>query len=272
MARPVIDASAASRAYADAFRKLAEFSGFKPKVVLRAESGSFLKAWAGETKVATDKIVERRARARVLYSITNGGRASASAGYLTINSGMRGGEPGQMWHRTKRGKYQNAGIMDLRHGGYRWSNIHFPNDDWPEMVNAVHKVGDGLRLLVPRAIRSVGLARQSVVQIADSLGIDLTAVAGGRISAAGIAKARAAMAANGRAYQNGVGYLSGGDVKAYAQMVNRLPYNTKIGMDMTANSVLAKRSKFIETAWKKGVFDSHAQVARSFPNLLRIAA
>jgi hypothetical protein len=272
MARPVIDARAASAAYQRAFAQLATFSGFDPKAVLRAESGSFLKAWAGQTKVATEASAERRARARVLYGITYKGRASPDSGYMTINSGLRGGQPGEMWKRTTRGKFQQAGMMDLKNGGYRWANIHFDNADWPQMVNAAHKVGDGLRLTVPKSARAVGLSRQSVLQIADALNIDLNSVAGGRLSSAGIAKARAALATSGRAYQNGTGFLSGDQVKAYAQMVNRLPYNTKIGMDLTAYRVLGQRARFIETAWKKGVFGSAQSVAKSFPNLVRVAA
>lgn len=272
MVAPVIDASGAAAAYSRAFRALAQFSGFSSKTVLRAESGSFLKAWAGETKVATVAGAERRARARVLYGITNSGQASSYFGYMTVNSGMRGGEPGLMWHRTKNRKFQMAGVLNLNGMGHRWSNLHFTDGDWEGMVRGAQRIGDGLRKMLPLAGQSVGLARQSVVQIADQLGIDLNAVAGGRLSAAGIAKARAAIASSGRAYQNGVGFLSGDDVKAYAQMINRLPYNSKIGMDYTANSVLGRRAKFIETAWKKGVFESQAKTARSFPNLVRVAA
>jgi hypothetical protein len=262
-----MDNRKATSAYTEAFRRLKRMTGFDHRRVLRAEAGAILKTWAGRTKVATQASVQRRAIARALYSITNRGRAAAAAGYMTINSGTRGGETGRMWRRTNRGKFQQAGHMNFPSGDYRWAWVHFPNIDWPEMQSGAAKAQERLRKLVPAAKRSIGLARQSVLQIADSLGIDLLRVPGGGVSAAGIAKARAALASNGRRYRNGTGRQGGSEVKAYVDLFNFLPYNQAIGMDRALLGVMAGRAKFIEKSYEKGVFDTERGILKAFPGL-----
>lgn len=257
----------ATAAYAEAFRRLARMSGFDHRTVLRAESGSILKQWAGRTKVARPERVRQRAIARALYSITNKGRASPVGGYVTVNSGVRGGPAGQIWFRTRKNKFQLAGIMALPNTGHRWSNLHYRNDDWTGIVAGVQKAEDAVRKLVPLAEKSANLSRQSVVQIADSLGIDLLRVPGGGISGAGLAKARSAMASNGVLYRNGTSGQGGNDVTAYVDLINRLPYGTKIGMDRVLAGVVAGRARYIEKSYEKGAFDSVRRVAAAFPGL-----
>lgn len=271
MIAPAADPSAVVAGYQAAFRRLRDLPGFTPALALRAEAGVILKTWAGRTKVSTLGAAERSARARALYAITYRGRASANAGFLTINSGRRGGIPGQMWRRTRRGKFQSAGYMDLRTGAHRWSWIHFPKDDWPEMQAATATAANNLRTMLPAARRSIGLSRQSVLQIADALGLDLTRVqGGGALSSAGLAKARAALASDGRTYRNGTGHQAGGAVSAYVTLINTLPYGRKLGMDRTLLGVLAGRAGFIERLYGLGVFGSQAKVARAFPNFIAV--
>jgi hypothetical protein len=254
-------------------RRMAQLTGFKPRTVLLGFAGVVLKTWAGRTKVATASQSEIRARARALYSITNRGRASAYSGFLTINSGRRGGHPGQMWYRTKRGKFQSAGLMDVkRTGSHRWANIHFPDDDWAAMQTAAAKAGTAISTMIPAARRSIGLSRQSVVQIADSLGIDLLRVqGGGTLSGAGLAKARAALASTGKSYRNGFGASSGDEVRAYVDLINRLPYGRRIGMDRTLLGVLAGQVRYFEKSYAKGAFDTQVAAARAYPNLFRVS-
>src|SRR5690606_7898240 len=122
--------------------------------------------------------------------------------------------------------------------------------------------GAALKVMLPRALQSVGLSRQSVVQIADALGIDLTAVKGQGISPAGIAKARAAIASNGRSYRNGTGVQAGDPIRYHVTLINRLPYGRRTGMDRTLAFVVAGRAKHIEIAYRKGAFGSMATVRR----------
>lgn len=267
-----LDAREVCGAYSQALRKMAALSGFDQRTVLRAEAGSVLKRWAGLTKVSTVGQAERSARARALYGITYKGKASANAGFMTINSGARGGTPGWMWHRTANRKFQTAGVMNLSSGNYRWANIHFPNDDWVEMQRAAEQAGQALRTMVPRARQSVGLSRQSVVQIADALGIDLLRVPGQGISAAGVAKARAALASTGKAYRNGTGYSGGDDIRPYIDLISTLPYGRKIGHDRNLLTAINGRRRYFQESYFKGAFDSMKSAAAAFPNLFKITA
>jgi hypothetical protein len=246
---------------------LARFSGRDLRKVILAETGSILKACAGDTKVGTQKSAEKRATARALHSITFNGKAAATSGFMTVNSGARGGTPGWMWHRTKRGKFQTAGLMNLRNGNRRWANIHFRDDDWQAMVAAADKAKAKLLDLVPAAKRSLGLARQSWVQIADDLGIALEAVPGGRISAQGIAKARAALASNGLAYANGEAREYGEARAFFVELVNRLPYGRKIALDRILVKNINARVRFFEQNLARGVFDRLHTFARAYPGL-----
>jgi hypothetical protein len=127
---------------------------------------------------------------------------------------------------------------------------------------------------VPKSIAkgraSIGLSRQSVVQIADALGIDLLRVqGGGTISGAAIASARASVATTGKTYRNGTGARGGDQVRAYVDLVNRLPYGRKIGMDRTLLGVLAGQNKYFERSYAKGAFDTQKAAIRAFPNLFK---
>lgn len=266
-----LDTSQIGAAYGAALRRMAALTDLDQRQILRAEAGSILKTWAGRTKVATAQATEIRGRARALRSITDQGRASATSGFLTINSGRRSNNPGQMWYRTRRGKFQAAGMMNVKSGGaWRWSWIHFPNDDWSAMQAAAAKASAALVAMIPAARRSAGLARQSVVQIADALNIDLLQVPGGGVSAAGLLKARAALASTGSAYYNGTARSAGTDIKPYIDLFNGLPYALRIGMDRTLLGVVAGRTKFFEQSYAKGAFDSLQKTARAYPGLFTV--
>lgn len=250
-----------------ALHGLARFTGADLSTVIRAEAGSILKACAGQTKVATIASARDRAVARSLNSITHRGRATPSYGYMTINSGQRGGEPGLMWYRTKQGRFQLAGDMRLPSGSYRWSNLHFPNLDWPGMVEGAEKAARHLRDRVPAARQAIGLARQSWVQIADAIGIALESVPGGRLSAAGLAKARAAIASNRRSYVNGTGTEHTRAQTYFVELVNRLPYGTGIGLDRVLIRNVNARVRFFEQNLRRGVFDKLSTLARAYPGI-----
>lgn len=271
--RPVIDATAASRAYAKAFRRLGELPSFDHRTVLRAESGIFLKTWAGETKVATQGLTDRRSRLAAIRHLELTGQHGVS-----VNAGVRG-DYGTVFLRTRNGHWRRTHDPAFRRvGGMTGTGLrtkpgdHYTEHDWLLLQDVIAKTKAAVPRFLESGRKSIGLSRQSVVQIADALNIDLGAVAGGRLSPQALAKARAALASSGRSYRNGVGRLTGDAVRAYAEMVNLLPYNTKIGMDRTADSILAKRAKFIETAYAKGAFESMSGVARSFPNLMTFRA
>lgn len=264
-----LDATKVSAAYSDAFKRLRGMNGFSQKAILRAEMGSILKAWAGDTKVATADQIERRTRARVAYNLGMQ-KASDNVARVTVNNGARGGFRGEMWHRTlKNKKWQQAGRV-LANDNFVPANIHWRTFEWNQIQQAGADYVKQLRIRRAASQKASGLARQSVVQIADQLGIDLNDVAGGGVSAAGIAKARAALASSGKFNQNGVGSQGGDETKGYVEGFTRLPYGSKIGMDRSLLGVLARRASFIQQAYKKGAFESIAREAKAFPNIFRV--
>jgi hypothetical protein len=239
-------------------------------MVLRAEAGSILKKWAGVTKVADRESADERARYRAgKRAFGNLGGASKNQYRLSVNTGVRGGIPGWVWYMHPSNRFMLAGYIDDSGGVHPNPQRRFKNEAWSQISSGMQVYGGHLSTLLPHAHKSIGLARQSVIQIADSLGIDLSAVQGQGVSAAGINKARAAIASSGRAYKNGLGSQGGDDAKAFVQLINRLPFGVKSGMDRGLAGVLSGRAKFIETAYKKGAFDSAKNAAKSFPNVFK---
>lgn len=268
--RATLDASRVGPAYTAAFQHLRTLPGFSQKNLLRAEMGSVLKAWAGDTQVATADQIERRTRARVAHALGLS-KADANPARATVNNGARGGFRGEVWVRTRRKKFQQAGRI-TETGAFIPAWKHWTAQDWGAINYAGTEYAARLRARRADAQNSLGLARQSVIQIADNLGIDLNEVAGGRLSAIGIAKARAAIASSGKSFQNGLGYQMGDEVKFAIEGLTRLPYGLKIGMDQGALRAVNGRAQFIQTAYKKGAFDSMKKAAASFPNVFKVGA
>lgn len=273
-----LDASEVTAAYTAAFRRLRALTGFDTKAVLRAEAGSILKAWAATVKVKTEEMVERSTRASIgkrLGTLSGGGSNPYG---ITVNTGTRKLETrGDVWFRTRKGEFQRAGYI-TPDGVYLPENMHFRAEDWARIKQGAQQYAAQLKRRLPMVKRSAGLGRQSVIQIADSLGIDLLQVEGGRLSAAAIAKARAAIASTGNNYQNGKGTQGGDDNSAYVELLNTLPYNTKAhttegkGMDNALLWVLSGRANFIKKSYEKGAFDSMAKTMKAFPNVFKEAA
>ncbi len=266
-----IDPSRAVAAYSSAFRKLRELEGFSQAQILRAEAGVILKTWAGRTKVANPHAAELFAR----YRATKRAFGQTSAGKnpygISVNSGRRNGVPGVVWFRTKRGKYQEAGLI-YPSGYISQRNIHFKDDDWARIEAGMVAYAAELKTILPGAQNAIGLARQSVIQIADALGIDLLSVrGGGQLSSAAITKARGAIASNGRFYQNGIGQAGDAGTTSYVNLFTRFPLGGKIGMDSTLALILAGRAGYIEQSYKKGAFESVRSAAKAFPNLFNLS-
>lgn len=268
--RVTISADQASAAYGRAFGTLKQLPGFKPFTVLRGETGIILKTWAGRTKVATQQQTDASTRIHVVRSLDL--TRAPSPGDISVNTGQRS-VFGRVWVRSpsRRGGGRNwrlAGRIAPTGRSFTPERYHWKDKTWVDIKEAVADVSSALRRKLPTGRRARGLARQSVLQIADALGIDLLKVkGGGTLSAAGIAKARAALATTGRGYRNGTGQQLGTQERAVITLINRLPYGPKIGMDRTLIGILAGRAKFIATAYAKGAFASMHTAARAFPYL-----
>lgn len=247
---------------------LLQFSGQSLRPILRAEAGSILKACAGQTKVAPMDQIELNERGRTLRAL---GLTSKQGSRVSINQGIRG-QFGKVWrqtgyHRTTGDRAGQRGVQQTHAAGFKPLWRHYGDEAWAEIRDAVSRFRQALRTRVPAAKKSQGLSRQSWVQIADSAGIRLETVAGGGISAAGIAKARAALASNGLAYQNGQAreYL---DNKAFViELINGLPWGRKMQLDQILIRNINARARYFEQNLARGVFDQLSTIARRYPGL-----
>ena len=266
-------------AFTAGLRALARAVPVSSKQVLRAEAGVILKTWAGRTKVATKPTADRRTWSHILgrsgLGLSGADRARPADTAITVNSGIRGAF-GRVWVRTTRDaanplgdRYRLAGTISPTGQSFSPENYRWKTRDWVAISAVVSAVADQSRRKLPRGRASIGLARQSVVQIADDLGIPLETVrGGGSLSAAGIAKARRALAVTGRTYRNGTGRESSQSTRAFfIELVCTFPAGTAIGMDRTLAGVLIGRTRFFEQSVAKGTFATLARVARAYPNL-----
>lgn len=266
MVAPSFDTSRAQAAYASAFQQLAALPGFSQKEVLRAEAGVILKTWAGRTPIAKQEKSDRTSRLQLIskFHLTRAGNSN-----VTINAGVRG-PVGFIWNRGQSGKFRLAGKIAPDASSVQWSNYHFRDTEWNAILEAGTTYADNIAGYISRGRRSAGLACQSIVQIANALGIDLAQVSGGNLSATKLARAQSALASNGRAYQNGIGMEGGDETAGYIDLINSLPYGRKIGMDRTLAGVLAGRAGYIKQSYAHGAFNSMARVAAAFPNLITV--
>jgi methyl coenzyme M reductase subunit D len=260
-----LDASQVTRAYSSALRQLARLSGFDQRAVLLGEAGIILKTWAGRTKVATQAQADRRSWRHIIGRRGLDLGTAREPGDVSVNVGDRG-PFGRVWVRTKKGKYRLAGQIEEKSLAFRPMNFHWSRGTWVDIREAVADVTHQGKKKLARGRRAAGLARQSVVQIADALGIDLLAVkGGGTLSSSGIAKARAALATTGRPYKNGTGSVLGAKEKTVITLINRLPYGIPQKMDRTLLGILSGRAKFFERNYAERVFDSMSNTARAYP-------
>lgn len=230
------------------------------KRVLRAEAGSILKACAGRTKVASATAITTNERLRIVKDLGfNGGNRE---GDIYINAGIRG-DFGKVWRRTRGRK----GFQQTHAAGFKPLNRHFGDKAWIDLQEAVadFKIQAGKR--IPLAKKSGGLARQSWVQIADTLGILLEMVPGGGLSGAGLAKARAALNSKGAAVQNGFSEQEARQHGFLLRIINRLPYGTKAGLDAVLVTVMNGRAAYFQQNLARGVFGDQAKLLRAYPGL-----
>lgn len=269
-----------AKKFAESLRTIAKLQGFSEQTVTLAEVGVVLKTAAGRTKVTDPALVTRKAmrlayrRARyTVYGsdVLNSNKGATEPGVASINLGIKGAY-GVVWYKTRPEKRRanNTGPKHFQ----RVFNSNFTRTGWhindPDWVTAEKLVGI-FKALLPeeraRGEKSVGLGRQVWVQMADDLGIRLEEVkGGGTLSAAGIAKARAAIASTGKAYRNGAGT---GEYKAdesfFAKLVCTYPYWQKLKFDVTILSVMQGRAQYFQQNVNREVFASHAATVKAYP-------
>ena len=269
-------------------KRLGQLTGFSQRQVLLGFAGVVLKTCAGRTKVSTQARVDRSSHLHAVKSLGYSGskKEGRGMGDVTVNAGFRKDKLpfGHVWIRARnrgnktdwlmaRGANFSAPQGKGAFSHYRRSlkSLKGSTGNWFANVDkAATEVATKLPISIAKGRRSIGMARQSWVQIADALGIDLLKVqGGGTLSAEGIAKAKAALASSGKAFRNGYGLQGGSGGYDFVDLINRYPGGRKLGFDRTLLGVLAGQNKFFQQSYAKGAFDSQAKACRAYPNLFR---
>lgn len=256
-----------SRKFMEAMTGLQRNLGVSMKTVIRAETGSILKQCAGDTKVATQQKADTRSRTKVTRELGYSGRGRSRGEHpVTVNSGQRG-EVGRVFILKKDG----SGYRRTHNKSFDPLHQHYRNKQWYDIRDAIADVKAGWQSAIPLGRAAIGLARQSWIQIADAIGIQLETVPGGGISAAGLAKARAAIASDGRAYVNGQAAEFQTNKSFIVELVNRLPYGRKAKLDRVLVRRINGRAAFFAKNVKLGVFNSVSKILAAYPGF-KVAA
>jgi hypothetical protein len=262
--------------------------------VIKGEAGSILKECVLRTKVAKTTQVNARAGAEANRStrarMFGGSGKKLKRGEMWRNAGrLKGGSTaGRVWFRIPRGPGTKFLLLKGVDGANIWGSgrpktlrrrggigISATRSDYPSkklMARAEYfeaQVKQEEKAKRVRGDNARGLARQSWVQISDDAGIVLESVRGGRSATAAIAKARRAIASNGRRYDNG-----GADwrnvassFRASLTLRNFYPLAPQLRFQQTLNSVIAGRVGYARRVLGEGVLPMAARIARAYPNI-----
>jgi hypothetical protein len=247
--------------------------GLNTKYVMRKEVGSILKKWAGLVKVTPPDQSERKSRQFLVHNICGSGKGVPAERGAWINIGNRSDKRntlgvGGVWWRTpntKSGESRFIAIRAGQGGGYtkRDGRKRAPLS----ALTATAQYDGRIAAEIVKGMGARSLARQSVVQAADMIGIRLEDVEGGGISAEGLRKARSAIASNGRFYQNGAGSEAETAKGMIITVTNRLPYGKGAKLDTKLEQAIRGRVSFFEKNLGMGVFKDYKTIADKYPGM-----
>ncbi len=259
------------------FRAIAQGAHASALDVLRGEAGIILKGCAALTSVATAPKADKRSNKRFLRGLELTGNNPGIP--VTVSAGVKkGSQFGRVFLRTNKGGWRRTHEANFRpvagmpSDGRKKPGDHYSEHDWLLLKSTIQTVKGGVTAARAAGRKTIGLARQSWIQIGDALGIPLETVKGGRvfgknISSAAIIKARGAVAGNGQRYVNGLGTEQRKTYETIITLINRYPRAYKLKMDATLRSVLHARVAFFEKNLSLGVFNRIRDVCRAYPYL-----
>lgn len=258
------------RKFTDAGRAISDAAGVAFEDWARGASGVILKEWTANIAVPPTARIEDRARGRanLHLGISRSQNPSFSGNQyqISVNTGGRKGQPGVVWTRTKKRKWQVVG--NVANGTFIPANRHFTAEKWGLMNAGAQRIAQLAPELIAAGKSAAGLARQSVIQIADALGIALETVRGGiGIGADGIAKARAAVASDGRIYQNGTGTHTKTGTAFEIEMIDSYSRNREAKVQEALETAIRLQTLEFERNLSAKVFDSARKTAKAYPYL-----
>jgi hypothetical protein len=253
-------ADAELRKFADAGTAIVRATGATFEQWAEGEMGLILKGTAGAIAAQTPAKAELRARVKALKNF------GLTKGDVTINAGLRG-EEGRVWVRTRKKKWSLAGTIGHNAGAFRPENKHFTDDTWRDVEGGVSDYQSQAGIIAI-AKRTVGLARQSVIQMADAVGILLERVAGGNgLSARDLGQARSAVASDGKTYLNGFGTRLKTAEGFSIEVINRYPNLHAAKIDIALATAIGERTGYMQQVLRERLGKSAEQVAKAFPYL-----
>lgn len=249
------------RKFTDAGRAMSRAANISFEQWAEGETGITLKGWAGLIAAQTVTKAETRQRNRVLNKL------GLTKGNTTINSGVRGPQ-GLTYVKISKGRYMAAGTVGHNAIGYKPFNERHLSKRLVNDAAAAASTYQGQSALVAIGKRTIGLARQSIVQIGDMLGIALEAVKGGHgLSAAQVQQARNAVAGDGKTYQNGFGERTKSGDQFSITLINRYPFLDKAKIDVALWSVISQSLNAMTLALQADLFRDTSRAAKAFPYL-----
>jgi hypothetical protein len=259
-----------------AFRTIAKVARVSGETVLDGMAGVILKACAGDTAVATQAKSKIRAQTQLIRDLgLTGGKKSGAFDIVTINAGAKA-EFGRVFLRTTTGHWRRSHdanfipVPGMPSPGRKKPGDHYSDYQWLVLKSALQAVRAQVGAARSAGLKTIGMARQSWIQIADALGIRLETVrGGGRLSASAITKARGAMSYRGRKFINGLATRERKQSGALLTLINRYPggRNQGLGFDRLINRHLIGQVRYFEKNLELGVFNSIAKTARAYPFL-----
>lgn len=257
--RPYVDMSKATSAFNAGVNYMSRLTGIDKRKITLAEAASVLKACAAETKVAKLDKVEQGAILRAFR-----GSGLTRGGQFTVNAGVKKGAPFGRVFMVKRGG-PGAGYRRTHDAAFQTLRQHYRDPDWLALQQTVALAKEKETRAMMRAPDSVALARGSWVLLADSLGVRIEEVPGGRIGAGAIAAARASKARRGLQARNAASVINSEPSRFFVTLINRYPGGQALGFQRKLAAAISGRALYMARALEKGFDASAAQTARLFP-------
>lgn len=251
--------------FTQAGKAIADTMGQTFEVWAMGEASIICKQWMAHIPIANPQSVLLGTRSRSTKEAQV--RSLAKFG-ITANTGRKGGKVGRIWYRTKGKKFQIAGDV-TDDGQFVPANMHFKDGAWSRISTGAQGYARILPGMIKAGKEAIGLARNSVLQIMESLGVTAESVntGGGDISSADLAAVRSAKPSSGALYLNGYAVKESSGNKFSVTLINRYPRIRESRIDVALDEVLAQRLAYQQSNLSLQVEGDMRKLAQAYPYL-----